>query len=353
MTETTTFGFALKSPRCCCVGWASVLEFAGDGEEHNVAKQVVLGAGQVGLRLAKLLADQGDEVVLVRRGPASVEIPGVRWLRGDVTDVAFAAQAGEGAEVVYHCMNPAAYHRWGELLPPLYEGAMTAAQAGSGRLVVLDNLYMYGAPEGALREDTPMRPCSKKGELRARLAERLLEADAKGRLQVALGRASDFFGPGAASAAVFHPRFLERLRSGKAVEVFGDPEMPHSYSFIPDVAKGLALLGGDSTARGVWHLPVSAQLSTQELVQVFAQQAGVPTKLRRIPTALLQGLGWFVPLVAAVAEMAYQWEMPFLVDDSAFRRRYRVPATPVERAVASTLAASCSGARPAAEQCAY
>jgi nucleoside-diphosphate-sugar epimerase len=299
----------------------------------------VFGAGQVGTKLAQILAEEGYEVRLVRRSAPGPAMAGVTWMQGDVTDPAFADRACDGVAVVYNCVNPAAYHKWDELLPPLATAVREAAARAGARLVVLDNLYMYGRPQKTpFDESHPVEPCSKKGALRARLAEELWAAHEAGEVDVAVGRASDFFGPDTPNAAIFHKRFLDRLRAGKAVEVMGDPDQPHSYSYTPDVARGLAILGTHEAAVGkVWHLPVAAQTTTRELVEAFAAAAGVQPKIRRLPSWALRGLGVVVPLLGAVAEMLYQWETPFVVDDSQFRRVFGVGPTPLSEAIASTV----------------
>jgi len=300
----------------------------------------IFGAGQVGLPLARMLAAAGHEVRLARRGPAGPDIENVTWLRGDASDEAFVDEACRGASTVYHCMNPSNYHGWEQTLPPLAHAMLGAARRSGAHLVVLDNLYMYGRSDGPMREDTPMQPCSVKGALRARLATEMLEARKRGEVSLSIGRASDYFGPGATQAAVFHDRFFERLPKGKPVEVFGDPDQPHSYSYTPDVARGLMVLGTHAAAktRPVWHLPVSAQLTTRELVSRFGDALGVEGRVRPIPTWALQAVGVFVPMAREIAEMVYQWKAPFRVDDSTFRSVFGVGPTPLEEAIQETLA---------------
>jgi len=315
-----------------------------DEIESTSSIHTVLGAGQIGIALASHLAAAGHRVRLVRlvrRGPARTALPGVTWLRGNVLDPDFADEACRGACSVYNCTNPADYHRWEEVLPPLARAVREAAIRAGARLVVLDNLYMVGRPECApFDEHHPLRPCSEKGRLRARMVEELRAAERRGDLRVATGRASDFFGPETPNAVIFHPRFFRRLAAGRPIEVMGDPEQPHSYSYTPDVARSLAILGTRHEAVGrTWHLPVAAQCSTRELVERFAAIARRPVRLRRIPTWALMAVGRFVPLVHAIAEMTYQWELPYLADDSAFCRAFGVGPTPLDDAISATLRA--------------
>ena len=150
----------------------------------------------------------------------------------------------DGAAAVYHCMNPRYDTRvWEAELPRIQENLVAAAGKAGARLVVLDNLYAVGRTGGrAMDETTPASPCSRKGAIRARLAASLQEAVRRGDVRAVTGRASDFFGPGGVMTA-FGERFWTRLFAGKGAEVLGNPETPHTYHFIPDVAAGLAALG--------------------------------------------------------------------------------------------------------------
>jgi nucleoside-diphosphate-sugar epimerase len=266
-------------------------------------------------------------------------LPGVESMRGDITDAAFADLAMRGASVVYHCANPARYDAWNAQLPPLARTIREAATRAGARLVVLDNLYMYGAPEGGvIREDSPIAPNSEKGRLRAELAAELDQARERGELHVSVGRASDFFGPRAEHSVTFSPEFFANLESGDSAFALGDPDQPHAYAFIPDVAEGLLLLGTRPTERGqTWILPHAWQGSSRALAQLFGRFAGREAKLWSIGQWQLRLASVFDRELRAVPEMMYQWQSPFTVDDSRFRRAFGMNPTPIEIAVQETL----------------
>jgi nucleoside-diphosphate-sugar epimerase len=299
---------------------------------------VVLGAGQVGPVLANLLLARGHRVRLVRRGAPTFTRPGLEWMHGDLRDAAFAREACQGAAVVYNTTNPEAYHRWDELLVPLARSVRTAAGQAGAKLVALDCLYMVGVPsKSPFAEDVPMRPCSRKGELRAMLAAELAQAQKRGDVRAATGRAADFFGPGAGAFAFLGDRLGEQLRNGKAIDVFGDPDLPRSYAYVPDVARGLVALGENDAAMGkVWHLPHAWSRSTRELIDGIAGAFGVKAKVRRVPDALLTMAGVFSPVLRAVREMTYQWKVPYVVDDARFRATFGFGPTPEAVALAES-----------------
>jgi len=299
----------------------------------NRALHVVLGAGQIGPRLTNLLLAAGHRVRVVQRTPPAVLRPDVEVVRGDMMDLDFAARAARGAAVIYDCMNPA-YHRWPQDLLAMGAGALHGAAKAGARLVALDCLYMYGRPSGPMTEDSPIAPSSKKGELRARLAELRLDAHRRGHVPVAIGRASDFFGPNLQFSA-WGDRFFERVFAGKPAECMGDPDMPHSYTNADDVARGLFVLGAHDEAFGrVWHLPTNTAESTRGLATRIGRALGLEIEMKRVPKLLLRGMGIFSPFMREVVEMTYQWEVPFVIDDTRFRTTFGVMPTPVDEAVA-------------------
>jgi nucleoside-diphosphate-sugar epimerase len=304
----------------------------------NHALHVVLGSGQIGALVADDLLARGDRVRLVRRGPAGAPRPGLEWLSGDLSDRAFAETATRGASVVYDCTSPS-YDQWTTLLLPLSLSAMHGAAKAGAKLVALDNLYMYGRVVGPIAESSPIAPCSRKGEVRARLAEARFEANRRGDVRIATGRATDFFGPGVVRQTTFGDRFYKRAFAGKKVECLGDPDLPHALAFAPDVARALVTLADHDEAFGaVWHLPSNPAESMRAVVGRLSRALDLPIAITRMPRLALRAVGVFAPLLREVAEMAYQWDAPYIVDDSRFRAAFGGAPTPVDEIVAATAA---------------
>jgi nucleoside-diphosphate-sugar epimerase len=304
------------------------------------AFHVVFGAGQIGPHLAARLLAAGKRVRIVRRSDAPVDVPGAEPVRADARDAAAAAEATRGAEAVYHCVNVAYDAKlWADELPRIQENLVAAAGRAGAKLVVLDNLYAYGRTGGVpMSEETPQNPCSRKGELRARLHDDLLAAARRGDARVAIGRASDFFGPGAWAGSMLGQPFWPAALSGKTVSLVVNPEPRHTYHYSRDVAAGLAALGLDAAAADLWMLPCAPAESTRELVHRFAGALGRPIPIRRVPRLVMRGLGLVLGMARELNEMAYQWEEPFVVDDARFRARFGDLATPLDVAARETLA---------------
>ena len=298
---------------------------------------VVLGAGQIGKALAATLMQRGHNVVTVQRS-AATPIAGITAKRGDIADPVFAREVGQRADVLYHVLNPA-YHRWHQELPQLTAGVLYAAQSSGARLVVLDNLYMYGQMHGvAMTELSPEVPCSKKGALRKRMADMLLAAHQAGTARVTIARASDFVGPGI-EQAVLSGRFFDAVLRGKPGDLLGDPSLPHALTYIDDVVAALATLGSSTRGDGqTWIVPTLAAMPIATWISAFEIQLNLQRKIRSrvAPPWLMTVLGMFVPIMRELKEMQYQWTAPYLVDDGKFRTAFNVAPTSFQQQIAAT-----------------
>lgn len=302
-------------------------------------QHVVFGAGQIGTPLARLLHERGKDVRLVRRSAGHAP-EGVTLVQGDAGDPAFAAEVARGAAVLYHCMNPE-YRAsvWERELPRLMSSLISAAGRAGARLVVLDNLYMLGTGGGApLNEDTPPAPISRKGEIRARIAELLFAAHRRGEVRAVSGRASDFYGPGGVQT-LFGDAFWPRMLAGRGAQVLFDPDVPHAFHYTLDVAAGLATLGDapDDAYGRWWMLQAAPAESTRALITRFSEALGRTIPIERVPGLVLGVMGLFVPILRELAEMRYQWDRPFLVDDRRFRERFGLQPTPLAEGARATV----------------
>jgi nucleoside-diphosphate-sugar epimerase len=298
---------------------------------------VVLGAGPLGLAVARHLAARGDRVRAAARS-ARAEVPeGVEVVGADLAVAADARQACEGAAVVYHCVNPP-YAKWPELHPPLMDAAIEGAAAAGARLVFGDNLYAYGPVDGPLTEDLPYRAQGPNGRVRAQIAETLLRAHGSGRIQATIGRGSDFFGPHAYESTV-GGRVFARAVEGKPAQVLGNPDLPHSVTYIEDFGRALVTLGERDEALGeVWHIPNAETVTLRSFVQMVFESAGRPARLRAAPRWGIALAALFNPTLRAVKEQTYQSQRPWVVDSTKFERTFDWTATPLRDAVAATVA---------------
>lgn len=305
----------------------------------TTAQHVVLGAGAIGATIAEQLVAAGEPVRLVSRSGRNPGVPGAETAAGDLTDPAAVRAVTAGARVAYFACQPA-YTSWPKGFPPLADGILGGLAGTGTRLVVVDNLYMYGPTGGRpLSEDLPYAATTRKGRARAALAERFLAAHGAGDVPVAIGRASDYFGPRGVDTT-HGERLFPALLAGKAVQVYGDPDLPHAVTYVPDFARALVELGRRDEALGsAWHVPTAPAVSQRAFVEMAARAAGVSApKLSRVSKPMLYLAGLFVPPAREMIEMSYEFEEPFVVDSSRFERAFGLGATPLEEALAATVA---------------
>ena len=300
---------------------------------------VVFGTGQVGSTLAAHLAGLGVAVRTVSRHRPAGLAGGTDWRAADVTDPEAAADAAKGASVVYQCVN-APYTQWPELFPPLQRGVLAAAERTGALLVVLENLYGYGPAGGKpMTEDLPLAATTVKGRTRAAMTAELLAAAEAGRVRIAIGRASDFFGPGVTQGSTLGERVFGNALAGKRADFIGNPDLPHTYSYVPDIAAGLATLGTDARAAGqVWHLPGPPTVTTRALLDLVAGEVGHRVGIRSVPKLAVRALGLVNPMLRELAEMAYEFDEPFVLDTSKYESVFGAAGTPLADAIAATLA---------------
>jgi len=299
---------------------------------------VVFGTGQVGNALAAHLASLGLAVRAVSRHRPDA-LAGVDWRPADVAEPEVAADAAKGASVVYQCLN-APYTQWPERFPPLQRGVLAAAERNGALLVSLENLYGYGPTGGKpMTEDLPLAATTVKGRTRAAMTGELLAAAADGRVRVAIGRASDFFGPGVTQGSTLGERVFGNAQAGRRADFIGDPDLPHTYSYVPDIAVGLATLGTDARAAGqVWHLPGPATVTTRALLDLVAAEVGHPVGVRSVPKVAVRALGLVNPTMRELAEMSYEFDQPFVLDTSKYQAAFGPAGTPLAAALAATVA---------------
>ncbi len=225
------------------------------------------------------------------------------------------------------------------VIPPLQQGVLSAAERQGALLVSLENVYGYG-PTGhkSMTEDLPLAATTVKGRTRAGMTQDLLSAAQAGRVRIAIGRASDFFGPGVTESALGARVFANAL-AGKRADFLGNPDQPHSYSYVPDIAAGLATLGTDDRAAdGVWHLPGPETVTTRQILTLISEEVGHPVAVRSMPKSLVRLLGLVNPMMRGLAEMAYEFEEPFVLDTSKFESTFGRAGTPLAAAIATTIA---------------
>jgi len=299
---------------------------------------VVFGTGPLGLAVMRELRRRGKHVRMVNRSSRvrfekdpQTEVGGI-----DAADPAQAREACEGAAVVYHCVG-LPYPRWTEF-PSIAAGILAGASSAGARLVYADNLYAYGPVGRPMTEDLPANATTKKGLIRAGIAQSLMNMHNTGKLRVAIGRGSDFFGPFAADAAMMGSRVFGRALAGKSAQLVGDPDRLHTYTFIDDFGKALVTLGEREEALGkAWHVPSVPAITTRGFVEKICAELGARANLSTAPRFMIALLGRFDENLREVREMLYQFERDFVMDSSRFESTFGISPTPLDESIRQTI----------------
>lgn len=315
---------------------------------HDSKLHVVLGAsGGIGSALVRELGRRGQRVRAVSRGGGALE--GAEVMKADVSTVEGARAASAGASVVYHAAQPE-YTKWAEEFPPMTDNVIEGAAGAGAKLVFADNLYMYGPDSRQpLTEETPQKATGKKGKTRILMAGRLLGAHRSGRVRVAIGRSSDYYGPQGVGTIAGDTVFGAAL-AGKAVRWPGSLDRPHTFSYLEDVARALVILGEYEEADGeAWHLPAAGPITGRRFLGLVSAEVGQPVKTSVTSKTTLRAIGLFSPFIRELTETVYQFEKPFVSDASKFERAFGPFApTPHEAAISRTVAWFRGRGNPAA-----
>ena len=309
-----------------------------------MARHVVVGKGPVGSTTARLLAEEGHEVlVLSRSGGTGTEL--VEHRAVDAGDADALTAATRGAAAVYNAVNPA-YHRWVTDWPPVAAALLTAAERTGAVLVTMSNLYVYGRPTGPMTPADPMPGTDVKGSVRTAMWRDALAAHEAGRVRVTEARAADFVGPQVPAAQSHLMRQVGFLRRGRRAWVIGDPDARHSWAYLPDVARTLVTLGTDERAWGrAWHVPSAEPRSQREALTDLARALGAPpAKVSGLPWPVLRAVGLAVPMMREVVAIRHQWDADFVIDAAATTDTFGLTATPWEQVVAATAGAATTAA---------
>ena len=286
--------------------------------DEAMSTHLVFGAGPIGTATALELAANGENVVVASRSGRGPTHDNITLVPADASNATAVSDLAVGATAIYNCLNPA-YTRWATDWPPMANALLTAAASSGAVYVICSNLYGYGPIDGPITTDHPLAATGTKGQVRAHMWQDALAAHERGDVRVAEVRSSDYIGPNAESH--LGDRIVPKLLAGKGVRVVGDPDVTHSWTYTVDAARTLVTAATNPTAWGrAWHAPTNTPRTQREAIADLATTAGVPMiSVKGMSRTMITSVGLFVPMVRELKETYYQFDAPFVLDDSATR----------------------------------
>jgi len=298
--------------------------------------QTILGAGgAIGIELAKALAEYTSDIRLVSRNPKKVNQTDTLF-SADLTKREEVFKAVKGSHITYVAIGfPYKTSTWKESWTPFIQNVVDACLEHNSKLVFFDNVYAIGGNNvNHITESSPISPTSKKGEIRAEVDRIILENIEKNHLQAIIARSPDFFGGTARQTSVIMNLVYDNLIKDKKAQWFCNAKICHSMGYVPELAKGTAMLGNTTEAYNqIWNLPTDPQRITgEEWINLFAKELGKENKFSVLPNWLVKGFGLLVPVMKELAEMNYQYDRDYFFDSTKFNNYFKY--TPITHAEA-------------------
>ena len=305
--------------------------------------QTILGSGgAIGVELAKALKTYTNKIRLVSRNPKKVN-ESDELMPADLLNTGDVRKAVEGSEIVYVTVGfPYSAKVWKEVWPKFMNDVIAACKEFNTKLVFFDNIYMYDPKYlDRMTEETPIKPPSKKGLVRAEVAQMILDEVKAGNLTALIARSADFYGPGIKNSSMLNETIIKPLRIGGKANLLGSVNSKHSYTFTPDAGKATALLGNTADAYNqVWHLPTAAEPFTgAQWAWLTASELGVKPRYQKVNRYMVWILGYFTPIMKEILEMMYQYKKDYIFDSSKFEKRFNFKPTPYHVGLKETLIA--------------
>lgn len=294
--------------------------------------QTILGAGgAIGVELARALKDYTKDIRLVSRNPKKVNETD-ELFKTDLLNATELYNAVKGSSIVYVTVGfPYNYKTWKECWPRFTENVIDACIVNDCKLVFFDNIYMYDLNYlNGMNEETPINPPSKKGKIRAQIADMILSKVKEGKLTALIARSADFYGPGIKNTSMLTETVFNPFSSGKKANWMASLNYKHSFTYTPDAAKATALLGNSEEAYNqVWHLPTAKNPYTgREWIDAIAKEMGVTPKTQTASKFIVRLLGLFIPLMREMPEMMYQYDRDYVFNSDKFDTHFDFKVTP-------------------------
>lgn len=287
--------------------------------------QTILGAnGQIGEELARELK---------RNFTSDIRIVSRKAKKINDTDEVFSAdlsirekaiEAVKGSEIAYFTLGlPISSALWEGQFPLILRNVIDACKINGTKLVFFDNTYMYPQDDRVLTEETAFAPVGRKGRVRRKMAEMVLEEIKSGELEAVICRAPEFYGPGK-TQSITNTLLFSNIKAGKKLKVPLSASKKRSLIWTPDASQATALIGNTPDAYGqTWHLPVDKSHPTyKEFIRIASGIYSRDLKYAVVPKFMFKIGSFFNRSVKELLELLPRYEYDNIFDDSKFRKRF-------------------------------
>jgi nucleoside-diphosphate-sugar epimerase len=302
--------------------------------------------GSIGREVAAVLMNRGWLVRALHRNPAeaaaSATLPeSIQWVKGDAMQLSDVLEAARGTTLIVHAANPPNYQNWRGLALPMLDNTIAAAKASGARILLPATIYNFGedAPR-LLKENSPQKPRSRKGQVRVEMELKLQQASLYG-VRSMVVRAGDFFGPGAGNS------WLTRGMTSSSsllrwVFYPGPPSTGHSWAYVPDLAETMVRLIECERPMGAYevvHFRGHWFERGAEMAELTCRARGMSLKrIKPFPWWIIKLASPFVAVFREMLEMRYLWQVPLQLSNEKLRVLIGAePHTPIDSALAATL----------------
>jgi len=287
-------------------------------------KHTILGAGgSIGNALTYELLKSKEDIRLVSR--SNYSIPGTESFKADLASYDQTLKSVQNSDIVYLCAGlPYDSKVWAELWPKVMQNTINACKSVNAKLIFFDNVYMYGRVEGKMTETTPFNPCSRKGEIRAKIAMDLENEINKKNINAIIARSADLYGPYATKTSVPYILAIDKLMHGKTAQWMIDVNKLHSFTFTIDAAKGMVLLSSrEECYNQTWHLPTfNPPIDGKSFIELIAKELGIAPDYTILKKWMVKMIGFFNKTVYESFEMLYQSEFDYYFDSTRFNNLF-------------------------------
>jgi nucleoside-diphosphate-sugar epimerase len=292
----------------------------------------ILGAGgAVANALTRELENTNETIRLVSRKPIVNNNKNVSWKKADLLNYAELLEASKGSTVIYLTAG-LVYDKkiWAAQWPVIMQNFINLGKETGARLIFFDNVYMYGLVDGPMKESTPYKPSSIKGGVRAKIANMLMEEVKAGTIRASIARGADFYGTENMNSFV-DMMVLDKYAKKEKAQWVGNPNKLHNFSYIPDMGKGMFLLGQHPESDNqVWHMPTAPAITGKQFIEMAARIYGVKPSLFAVNKFMLWAYGLFNKVVMGTVEMYYQYSNNYIFDSSKFEKAFNFKPTSYE-----------------------